>query len=350
MIDLPLVSVVLPVYNGEKFIDAAVKSVLTQTYKPIELIVINDGSTDLTENTLRPYMDQIIYSYQANQGVASALNHGISLASGKYLARLDADDIAFPERIEKQVAILDKNEEIGVCGTGSEVVDECEKFIFNQTMPITDIEIRWKSLFNSPFLHPSVIIRKQLIDDYRLRYPTDCPHAEDYALWIELLKRTKGFNLSEPLINYRVHKGSISSQQNEEQAYSRLLISKRNIEASLGITISDLDVENLGTLTSFSQREYSKSQNALGKSLILYLDIWNQFKFIHKDKDEIDALERKILTQCFGLMFLYVPIQQKTEVVRKLQQVNSKWALMIPKLIFPYIKKYISFQRASKYR
>src|SRR5690606_5902322 len=158
-------SVILPAYNAELYLREAIDSVLTQTFNDFELIVLNDGSIDQTENIILSYDDsRIIYvKNEQNLGLIGTLNKGMALAKGKYIARMDADDICFPERFEKQVAFLENNKEYIICGTSAYRFhnDILDRKAFN--VPLSDESIRVRLLFNSGFIHPSVMFRADIV-------------------------------------------------------------------------------------------------------------------------------------------------------------------------------------------
>lgn len=201
-----LVSVVLPAYNAELYLKEAIDSVLAQTFTDFELLLLNDGSTDKTEEIILSYNDsRIVYvRNEENLGLIGTLNKGMALAKGKYIARMDADDICFPDRFIKQFEFLEKNQDYVVCGTSAYrfYEDISDRKAFNP--PLTDENIRVRLFFNSGFIHPSVMFRTDVVRDHYLGFSDDYKYAEDYFFWMDLLKYGKGFNLKEKLLYYRV--------------------------------------------------------------------------------------------------------------------------------------------------
>jgi glycosyltransferase involved in cell wall biosynthesis len=201
----PVVSVLMPVYNGEKYLAEAIESILNQTFDDFEFIIINDGSTDGTAGILERYRQQDhrirIYD-QSNQGVVTSLNRGLELAQGKYIARMDADDVSLPERFVAQVMFMEEHPEIGICGTWMAHIGKHSGKSW--TPPIDDITMRCQLLFNVPLAHPSVMMRRTLFTDFNLRYPA-YTHAEDYALWAQASLYTKFANIPKILLSYRHH-------------------------------------------------------------------------------------------------------------------------------------------------
>ncbi|WP_342255287.1 glycosyltransferase family 2 protein [Acinetobacter baumannii] len=201
-----LVSVVLPAYNAELYLKEAIESVLAQSFADFELIVINDGSVDKTEDIILSYNDsRIVYvKNEKNLGLIGTLNKGMSLVKGKYIARMDADDICFPQRFAKQVDFLEQNQDYVICGTAAyrfyDHISDGKAF----NPPLNDENIRVRLFFNSAFIHPSVMFRADVIREHHLCFSDDYKYAEDYFFWMDLLKYGKGFNLKEKLLYYRV--------------------------------------------------------------------------------------------------------------------------------------------------
>jgi len=205
---VPGVSVVMPAYNAEKYLREAIDSILAQTYTDFELIIINDGSTDSTKEVIHSYSDpRIIYiENERNSGICITLNKGLDASRGRYIVRMDSDDISVPERLEVQVRYMDANPDIGASGSDIEIFgDGIEPYRFTQLH--TSEECSAGLLFNSCFAHPSVIIRKSVIDKYNLRYNDEFRGLEDYEFWWQIGKYSNLNNISMPLLRYIFHKG-----------------------------------------------------------------------------------------------------------------------------------------------
>ncbi len=223
---IPTISVVMPVYNGEKYLKEAIDSILNQTYANFEFIIINDGSTDKTEEIILSYTDsRIVYvKNKENFQLVKTLNKGIALAKGKYIARMDADDISLPYRFEQQKYFLDKYKDIGIIGSCVEIFGDSIKSK-KWKVPLNSLEIKISSIFRTPFIHPSVMIKKEIIDTYKLLYDEKYKDAEDYELWIRILRNTKGANIPKVLLKYRVLETSITRQA-EKKVRERFNIKK----------------------------------------------------------------------------------------------------------------------------
>ncbi len=208
----PLVSVVVPVFNNHEYLRRALLSILHQTYRNLEIIVVDDGSTDNSLSAINAIHDNriVVLKNEKNRGIAFSLNAGIAKAQGELIARMDADDIALPDRIQRQVNYLCNHSRVGIVGSAAYQIDANErikKIIFS---PETDIEIRCCLPFMAPFIHPTVMIRKKILTNFNLWYDEQTKFAQDYGLWCRVLDYTAGYNLPIPLLKYRHHAKSIS--------------------------------------------------------------------------------------------------------------------------------------------
>ena len=224
----PLISVVMSVYNGEKYLAEAIKSILSQTYKSFEFIIINDGSTDKSLEIIHHYQeldDRIVLISRENRGLIASLNEGIKKAQGKYIARMDADDSSLPTRLEEQVEFMENNTDIGISGCAVIRFGENIKTLYGSLLKNNEA-IKSELLFSSPFAHPSVIMSRKVILKYNLFYDNNFLHAEDFELWTRMAKVTKMANLSKPLLKYRVVASSITREANKN-IEERYLIHKK---------------------------------------------------------------------------------------------------------------------------
>ena len=208
----PLVSVILPVYNANGFLSLAIESILNQTYKNFELIAIDDGSTDNSFDILKKYAKKDkrikVICNQKNQNIANSLNKGIKIAKGKYIARMDADDISLPHRFQNQVQFLLKHPEVVILGGQVRTIDTNGKILGRKLFPITDSNIRKALYTTNPIQHPTAIINRSLLPKNFSWYNPNLPPAEDYDLFFRLGQFGKYHNLSYFVLKYRQYLGS----------------------------------------------------------------------------------------------------------------------------------------------
>lgn len=216
-----LVSIVLSVYNGEKFIEQAIKSVENQTYADWELIIIDDGSNDRTEAIIKDYLktdDRIKYYKKTNSGLTKSLNYGLEKVNSKYIARLDADDIWVENKLEKQIQFLEKNDDIYICGCAFSEIDENGNYICPQrTIFLKDnTDIQNNLCKCNPFFHSSVVFRSIILKQIGM-YNEDFKYAQDYEYWVRILSKYKGANIPDVLAYRRYSDNMISAKKEKEQ-------------------------------------------------------------------------------------------------------------------------------------
>ena len=203
-----LISIITPVYNSEKYIAETIESVLAQTYPDWEMIVVDDCSTDSTPSILKSYslFDPRVRLMRnpVNKGLPYSLNHAIGNAKGEFIARMDADDISLSTRFQKQIDFLNEHSEVEICGTGCIEIDRTGKEIFYKSMPCTEREIEKVIFKRSPFIHPTVMIRKSFFQEVGL-YNESYLKTQDLELWSRAyISGVKMANLPDYLLLYRV--------------------------------------------------------------------------------------------------------------------------------------------------
>ena len=211
---MPKVSIIMSVYNGEKFLKESVDSILGQTFKDFEFIIIDDGSKDSSKSIIESYSDpRINLISRENKGLTPSLNEGLKLARGKYIARMDADDVATPWRLEKQVEFLDSNPEIGLCGSWAIIINEEGEKIGEYKLPTTKKRLKRVMFWHNPFIHPSIMFRKEIIQLVGF-YNEKIKYAQDYEYWSRIIRIFPGANLPEFLMKYRIVKKSMTRKSN----------------------------------------------------------------------------------------------------------------------------------------
>jgi hypothetical protein len=219
---MPRITIILPVFNAAPYLDEAIQSLLIQTCKDFEIIAINDGSTDTSSQLLHHFAQsdpRIRLFERENRGLIPTLNDAISLATTEYIARMDADDLSLPTRLEKQLTHLDAHPEIAVLGT------------FMQSFPPPAPQQLWQfptdpaaiacaMIFRSPLAHPTIMMRRSLFSEGGFSYDPAAKHIEDFALWLKISERHQLANLPEPLLRYRTHPNQISAQHLTHQEHA----------------------------------------------------------------------------------------------------------------------------------
>lgn len=213
----PRVSVVMSVYNGERYLREAVDSILAQTFTDFEFLIIDDGSTDGTGAILAEYVARDprirVIVHAANQGLTPSLNEGLALAQGEYVARMDADDISLPERFARQVTCLDARPDIGVLGTAFQLIDADGGVIAPPVIhPVESGFVAWCLYFFNPLVHSSVMIRRRSLAQAG-GYNQTLVRSQDHELWCRLSRRTRLSNSPEVLLLLRKHSVNVSSTE-----------------------------------------------------------------------------------------------------------------------------------------
>lgn len=227
----PLLSVIMSVYNNEDYLGISIESILNQSFKNFEFIIVNDGSNLNTQRILGYYKKKdkrVILINQQNKGLTVSLNRAIKISKGLIIARQDADDISHKERFTEQLNIFRNNKNIVLCGTFAHLIDEENNIIKSVTnLPIKDDKIKNQLIYQNCFIHSSVMYRSSTIKKIGL-YNKSYKFAQDYECWSRMMSRGIFFNIPKKLISIRVHKNSISFKNIEKQTYSAIQIALNN--------------------------------------------------------------------------------------------------------------------------
>jgi len=226
----PLISVVMSVYNGEKYLSQSIESILTQTVKEYEFIIINDGSTDNSLDILFRFQKQdsrIIIVNQENLGLTKSLNRGFELSKGKYIARQDADDISLPERFSKQIVYFSRNQTIGVLGTNVYRIKDDSSIIGLDKMKSNYKDIKNTLKIRNALSHGSVMLNKDMLGT-EIFYNEYFKYSQDYELWSRISKKVEIYNLKDFLYMFREHNDSISTQKFFPQLLFTALVIYKN--------------------------------------------------------------------------------------------------------------------------
>jgi glycosyltransferase involved in cell wall biosynthesis len=220
---MPLISVLMPAYNAELYIKEAVDSILNQTLSDFEFIIYNDGSIDHTDEIIQSYNDKrILYiNNKINSGYLDLLNEGLSIAKGKYIARMDADDISLPNRLQVQFNYLEEHPDVGICGSWFEYMGVQSGI---EKRPVTFEEIQYHLFYGCPLTHPTVMMRNEFLKKYDLKYDQKYYYAEDHDLFFRGSFHFKLVNLPLVLLKYRIHATQIGSAKWMQQFHVKKMI------------------------------------------------------------------------------------------------------------------------------
>jgi glycosyltransferase involved in cell wall biosynthesis len=274
MSDIPRVSVLTSVFNGERFLRQAIESVLAQTWRDFEYILVDDASTDRTPEIIAQYAAQdgriVPLRCDTNGGTNRALNRGLELARGKYVANLDHDDIALPERLSRQVAFLDEHPNIGVLGSAARLIDETDREQGQTQYLQAPGALRWDFLFRCSILHSAACMNRALVAQAG-GYSPDHPLATEYELFWRLLTRTDFANLPDVLVAYRKNSTQTSQARWRVQHGEVILMLYAMYKKHLGIQAQFRALEALyGFLRGAVLEEQEEVEGAAVLLEILY--------------------------------------------------------------------------------
>lgn len=289
----PKISVLMPVYNVEKYVGEAIESILSQTFEDFELIIVEDASTDHTYDVIAQYKDERIkvVKNKINHGTAASLNIGLSMCQTEYIARMDGDDIAKSTRFEKQIRFMKDNPEIGISGSHMELIN-LDGTVMKEQMKKAGNENIKIGLFlgNTSLAHPSLIIRTSILNKYHLHYDPAFQYAEDYDLYCRASQTIKFDNYPESLIQYRIHSDSVSQKFHDQQildAQSAMYLHLRRLK--LPFTLENFKTH---TFLSFPPNEWDSESKDKILKWIKYLIAWNNSNNIFDKKLFADSCEK----------------------------------------------------------
>ena len=332
----PSVSVIMAVKNGGFLMKEAVDSILNQTFTDFEFLIINDGSTDSTLETLQSYRDPRIKIFsQENQGLAKSLNRGFHLAKGNFLARQDHDDISLPDRLKKQVTFMRTNQRCGLLGTGAEIWDKSGPTGRFHDHPTEPHILAFNLIFNNPFVHTSWMLRREVINEVGY-YTTDPVREppEDYEYVSRIVRKFDVANLPDRLVIYREIANSLSSQirptsSNTINTFaSRLaLISSEQLAFFSGASNLDKSVVNFGAFThTFYQRLVAPYDLNLMQELIAVAAKTIEVRYGNLNLSDLVDYRRDNLRHQFNMYFENTSQLTKfmNRIMRKIRSAGRK--------------------------
>ena len=309
------VTVLMPVYNAEKYLSEAIESVLNQTYREFEFLIVNDGSTDKSQAIVESYSDpRIKLITKVNGGVSSALNAGLSEATGKFIVRFDADDICYPNRIEEQYLFMKDNPDYILAGTDADYITKEGDYIFTfVNSGHSDPEIKKNYLESCPFIHSTVIYRKDAVlalGGYEVKAHT----FEDYFLWVRLIERGKVCNFNKPLVKVRFNPESVTVDNRDYNATFKK-IHRKALQTS--IITAEEETELIKSIKKLDKKKKEFSYNRMLAKKYL----WNNYK-PQKAREHIkNVLRINPLdpTSYFLLLLSYLPEKIVTSIYSKIK-------------------------------
>lgn len=349
----PKISVIMPVFNSQNYLREAIESILNQTFRDFEFIIINDASTDESLNIINSYNDSRIQviDNSLNKGAPLSLNLGLQLASGEYIARMDADDISFPERFSKQVEYLDQNFHISVLGTNVIEIDQKGKPItgYPSKYPSDPNLIRWLLLFKNCLRHPTVMARRSFFEAVGV-FNDEWRPAADYHLWLRAAYKYSYSNLTEALLYYRWHDTNVSVVNLNQSHKGNILRQKYiwelfNIDAPLDIVaMSRFHGERIDALkaTSLIEEIYTrfiklynpsaKIRNSIKKDICT-----RQIRYAILDDDWKRSV--KVLFRCYKFVSLAILIVSIASFIKNFSYYKTKFYVTIIKRNFLFKDK-----------
>ncbi len=291
----PLVSVLMSVHDELRFLPEAVESVLAQTFTDFEFVIYDDASSDGTTDYLMGLRDRRLRLFRNEErvGPARSLNRGLDQARGEYVARMDAAAVALPGRLGRQVTYLEENLDVGILGSSRIVIDDEGDFAAASLATPDDLNIRWRCLLGEPFAAPTVMLRRRVLDAHGLRFDETFHVAPDHELCARVLPRTRGVNLTEPLLRERLR--MIPAGVAEPLADH-----DRAAHAAIRHLVPDFRIRPEGVTElrgRYAGRDLRDPEMDPGdpRWLACYLDLLDAFLAAHADEDGIDAFRHRQL-------------------------------------------------------
>lgn len=328
MSDLPVISVIMPVFNGEKHMSAAIQSVLSQSFSDFELLIVDDGSTDHTKEIALSFNDRRIKFIQnsSNKGIVYSRNLAIQNSKGRFIANLDSDDIALSTRFEKQFLFFEKNPEYSVIGTNVQLIDDDSKITGSIDYTSFNHPIKENLFFYNCFAQSSTMIRKECLKKFDEIYQAQHPLAEDYDLWVRLSENIKMINLPDFLTQYRISLSGISR------------LKKDAIQTSVK-KIHEYQLKNLGLIPSDEQMIIHEKfiQMELEYSIA---SAWNAFNWIDKiisSNQQSNRYSHSFLQHSLKRIFVSTFLKKRRKSSFLIEIVFSELTLSQKSLLIKYL-------------
>lgn len=312
----------MPVYNSERYLKESIESILNQTFKNFEFIIIDDGSTDKSIQIIKNYKDSriVIIRHKKNKGLVKSLNEGIKKAKGKYVARMDADDISTKDRLYKQINYLENNKKTDLVGSWAKVFG---KKSFTWKTEAKSSQIKARLLFESSIIHPSIMAKKSFF--IKNRY-SESPFSEDYLLWVKSFSKASFSNIEDCLIHYRIHNKQTSSNFKKIKAANKI---RSKLLKKIDIKFSKNDEKIFEKIIYYPNKIIEKDFYVVKK-------IFEKIILKNNKRKIFDTLSLKnILSEKWVIICLL----SNTSILKKLKAIISYKEMIVPSL--NYVRKKI---------
>ena len=298
----PEVSVLMPVYNGERFLGEAIESILNQSFIEFSFLIIDNASTDRSVAIVESYDDPRIrlVRNETNLGLIHSLNRGLDLARGRYVARMDCDDVSLPDRFQRQVRFLNEHVEFGVVGSWVETIGDGKVTTFEYSSDPD--RLRAQLLFDSPLAHPTVMMRRELLNQFGIRYRDAYPQAEDWFFWKECSRWFPITNLEEVLLRHRRTPHSVTSLNRATQLETVVAIDRYNFD-ELNMRVSEDEAKTHRSL-GFYQFERSRTFVEQAEAWFLRLQAANSEASIYPEPAFSEMLAHRWFQLCTSVTSL----------------------------------------------
>ena len=299
----PKVTVLMSVYNGEKYLNESINSIINQTFTDFEFLIIDDASTDSSRDIILSYSDPRIklIKNKKNVGQSESLNRGLLEAKSEYIARMDQDDVSLTLRLDKQVRFMGEHPEVGVCGTFVDFTDQKHRSVvysYLRNPLINNQELKAQLLFSPCFVHPTVMIRSKILLNHRIRYDQEYEPAEDYWFWKKLSSVTDFANINDPLLKLREHSDQVSSKDFRRQSTAADNVRNQILLEFLGGRIAQEDLSRHRSIARFARMK-SYQEISAAESWLNYLIEVNRTRVV---------FEENVLRRVISLIWYYLCI------------------------------------------
>lgn len=301
------ISVIMSVFNGQKYLEESIKSVTSQSFVDFEFILVDDGSTDSSFDIIKKHADLDkrikIIKNQKNIGLTKSLNEALKQSSGEFVARIDADDICYSDRLKKQIEFMEENKNCHLVSTCCDIINEGSEKLYVHCPPSNETSLKWSMIFRNPIRHSTVMWR----NSEKFTYDEDYTYAQDYDLW----RRVQDYGIQtipDTLAAVRTHREAVTHINILEQDRAVIKIVKQQIEKYLGKEISNDDAKNMRYIYIHKHHLQTQEMELIEiekfkKYISMYLDLVCQFS-LKENIDEL-ALEADVASDLLSLMAFY---------------------------------------------